>query len=89
MLLVNLVVGGAEGLTDNLIVTGLQTGCIKMWSAWDLSLIRELTGGHKAPVTAITFSNDYTQLISGDETGLVVCWSCKRPKEGFVGPMGL
>jgi WD40 repeat protein len=80
---------GIEGLASNVIVGGLQNGMIKLWSAWDLSLVRQLEGGHKAPVSAISFSADFTQLISGDESGLVVCWSCKKPREQFVGPMGI
>ena len=77
------------GTFTNIIVGGLTSGSLKVWSAWDLTLLKQLDGGHKSMVTAIAFSNDYTQLISGDENGLVVCWSVRKPRETFVGPMGV
>jgi len=78
---------GIEGQARNILVSGLQTGNIKIWDAWNLELLKQLDGGHNAPITSISFSSDWTQLISGDEVGLVVCWSCKNPKETYVGTM--
>ncbi len=73
---------GPVGVARNVVGGGLQSGGLKIWDAWDLTLIKQLEGGgHKDPVTALSFSADWTQIISGDETGLVVCWSCKKPRE--------
>jgi hypothetical protein len=80
---------GMEGVARNVIVGGLASGSIRIWNAWDLALLKQLDGGHKSPVSAVAFSADWTQLISGDETGLVVCWSCRKPREGYVGHMGI
>lgn len=76
-----------EGVCRNILVTGLITGGIKIFDANDLLLLRVLDGGHKSPVTAVALNSDHTQLISGDESGLLVCWSCKKPLT--VMPMGI
>jgi hypothetical protein len=71
---------GPEGLARNVIATGLQNGTIAIWNC-ELQLLVHLDGAHSSPVTALAFNIDYTQLISGDEAGFVVSWSCKKPRE--------
>jgi len=79
---------GMDGVARNILAAGLQNGQVKIWDAWNLSPLRQLEGGHKTAVTALAFSSDYTQLVSGDDSGLLVCWSAKKPREIYM-PMGL
>ncbi len=75
---------GMEGVCRNVIVGGLQSGNLRIWDTWDLTLLVQLEGGHKSPVTAIAISEDFMQLISGDESGLLVSWSSRKPRETLV-----
>lgn len=75
---------GCEGLARNIVAGGLKNGQIWIWDASDLRLLVKLQGGHTAPVTAIGFNNDFTQLVSGDEIGFVVSWSCRKPRELYT-----
>jgi len=79
---------GIEGIARNVVITGLKSGGIKIWDAWDLTLLRTLEDGHKTPVTALAITSDHTQLISADESGLLVCWSIRKPREAYL-PMGI
>eukprot|EP01132_Coremiostelium_polycephalum_P000959 gene959-1221_t len=66
-----------EGVSDNLLITGMESGNIILWNAWNLSKIRTLCSKLPAPITSLAVSKDHTQLISGDANGLLECWSTK------------
>ncbi|PRP88292.1 BEACH domain-containing protein [Planoprotostelium fungivorum] len=72
---------GFEGVVNNLLATGHMSGDIQLWDAENLKPVKVLSNGHTSPVTALLFSNDGLYMWSGDETGLLVCWSSKKPKE--------
>jgi len=76
--------GGMEGICRNVIVGGLLSGSFRIWDAWDLNFIVQLEGGHKSPIRAIAISSDCTQLISGDDSGLLVSWSSRKPREVLI-----
>ena len=42
-----------EGVFVNVIVGGLRNGIIRMWSSWDLSVIRELKCPLEAPISVV------------------------------------
>ncbi|EGG15238.1 BEACH domain-containing protein [Cavenderia fasciculata] len=68
-----------EGVVQNFIVTGMESGALILWDSTTLTKIRTLQSStnNKAPITAISVSKDHTQLISGDANGLLECWSTK------------
>ena len=68
-----------EGVCRNTVIGGFESGSIRVWDAWDLSFLCELKDGHASPVTALTFSDDFSALFSGDATGHVLTWTVKRP----------
>jgi len=76
---------GMEGVVQNLVITGHENGMIKVYSSWDLGLLATYAGSHHAPITALAMSKDSTQLISGDASGLSVCWSWKKPRNDKIG----
>lgn len=77
-----------EGVMKNVVVSGLKTGVIKIWDSWDLTLLHQLPDAHKSPVTALAVGSDQTQLFSGDESGWLVCWSTKKPRDSYL-PIGI
>jgi WD40 repeat protein len=77
---------GMEGVVQNLLITGHENGMIKIYSSWDLMHITTYFDCHRSPISALAISKDCTQLISGDTSGLSVCWSWKKPRDNsFVG----
>jgi len=75
---------GIEGVVQNVVITALETGSIKLWSTWDLSFVAVINTPHTSPITALAISDDSTQFISGDGNGLLVCSSCKKPRENYM-----
>eukprot|EP01133_Synstelium_polycarpum_P015258 gene15258-18064_t len=66
---------GIEGVVTNLLIVGMESGNIILFDSWDLTPLRKLHS--KSPITAIAVSRDHSQLIVGDSTGLLECWSTK------------
>jgi WD40 repeat protein len=75
---------GMEGVVQNLVITGHESGNIRLWSAWDLTLVMTIPQVHSAPVTAVALSKDATQIFSGDSMGVVMCSSSKKPRESYT-----
>jgi len=74
------------GLGRNVIITGHANGNINFWSAVDLKHLHVLHS-HKHKVTALSISPNNTQLISGDSSGLLICYHTEyienRPQLGL------
>ena len=75
---------GVEGVSNNVVVGGLDDGRLVAWSAWDLAVVAKYKA-HKAAVTAVCLSADGTELLSGDELGLIVVWAREKEKRGLFG----
>eukprot|EP01114_Cavostelium_apophysatum_P014246 TRINITY_DN3646_c0_g1_i2.p1 TRINITY_DN3646_c0_g1~~TRINITY_DN3646_c0_g1_i2.p1 ORF type:complete len:2996 (+),score=922.89 TRINITY_DN3646_c0_g1_i2:247-9234(+) len=73
---------GTEGVVRNLVIAGQENGHIKLFDAWDLTLLQTLEG-HRSAVNALGFTQDLTQLISGDDNGLLLCWSTRKPRDAY------
>ncbi|EGC29360.1 hypothetical protein DICPUDRAFT_159064 [Dictyostelium purpureum] len=75
-----------EGVNTNLLITGMQSGSIILWNAYNLQKIKVLHS-KGAPITALAVSKDNSQLISGDVNGLIECWS-SRSFDGYSSIVG-
>eukprot|EP00002_Diphylleia_rotans_P011722 TRINITY_DN2309_c0_g1_i1.p1 TRINITY_DN2309_c0_g1~~TRINITY_DN2309_c0_g1_i1.p1 ORF type:complete len:3326 (+),score=660.44 TRINITY_DN2309_c0_g1_i1:133-10110(+) len=69
---------GVEGIVENLIFTGHESGDILIWHSWDLAPLMQLNGAHTSPIISLCTSNDMKQLYSGDKTGKLVTWNCNK-----------
>lgn len=44
-----------EGLSINVIATGLSNGFVKLWSSWDLTPVREIKSDHLMPIRRFAY----------------------------------
>ncbi|XP_034950425.1 lysosomal-trafficking regulator [Chelonus insularis] len=65
-----------EGASVNVIATGLDNGVIRLWSSWDLRLIREIVNGGKdcGAIISITWSQDQHHLYAATDESIVLIW---------------
>ncbi|XP_034250095.1 lysosomal-trafficking regulator isoform X2 [Thrips palmi] len=64
-----------EGLSVNVIATGLFNGSIRLWSSWDLSPVREISSpGLTYPIISLTYSQDSQHLYASSSDGVVAIW---------------
>lgn len=64
-----------EGISVNVIATGLSNGAIRLWSTWDLSHIRDIAPDqHLYQVASLTFSEDSQRLFAVNTHGKLVVW---------------
>lgn len=64
-----------EGISVNVIATGLSNGAIRLWSTWDLRHIRDIAPDqHLFEVTSLTFSDDSQRLYAVNTNGKLVVW---------------
>lgn len=64
-----------EGLSVNVIATGLFNGTIRLWSSWDLSPVREISSpGLTYPIISVTYSQDSQHLYASSSDGVVAIW---------------
>ncbi|XP_058802324.1 lysosomal-trafficking regulator isoform X2 [Phymastichus coffea] len=64
-----------EGVSVNVVATGLDNGIIRLWSSWDLRLIREMaTGKGCGAIVAITWSHDQHHLYAATEDYTIIIW---------------
>ncbi|KAL7305380.1 hypothetical protein TKK_0002123 [Trichogramma kaykai] len=72
-----------EGVSVNVIATGLDNGMIRLWSSWDLRLVREISTGVKGTggIVAITWSSDQNHLYAATEDCTVFIWEGARKSD--------
>ncbi|XP_022782202.1 lysosomal-trafficking regulator-like isoform X2 [Stylophora pistillata] len=64
-----------EGISVNVIATGLSNGAIRLWSTWDLSQIRDIAPDqYLSQVASLTFSEDSQRLFAVNTNGKLVAW---------------
>ncbi|KAK9307869.1 hypothetical protein QLX08_001934 [Tetragonisca angustula] len=74
-----------EGVSVNVIATGLNNGVIRLWSSWDLRLIREIINDIKGcgAVIAIAWALDQHHLYAVTEDYTILIWEgSKRLSNG-------
>ncbi|XP_076629359.1 lysosomal-trafficking regulator mauve isoform X2 [Colletes latitarsis] len=74
-----------EGISVNVIATGLDNGVIRLWSSWDLRLVREIVNSTKGcgAVIAIAWAVDQHHLYAVTEDFTVLIWEgSKRLSNG-------
>jgi len=66
-----------NGVSDNVVVAGMDDGSVMLWESLDLHPIIKLSDDRfPAPVVAVHFSDDSaTTLITGMQDGSILCWS--------------
>ncbi|KAJ8668849.1 hypothetical protein QAD02_000108 [Eretmocerus hayati] len=70
----------SEGSSVNVIATGLENGVIRLWSSWDLRLVREIGSSSKGcgAIIAIAWSHDQHHLYAATEDCTVIIWEGAR-----------
>jgi len=64
-----------EGISVNVIATGMENGQIQFWSTWDLTPVSVIeTEKFTLPVTSVTFSADSQHLYATNSDGVLVIW---------------
>ncbi|XP_011343929.2 lysosomal-trafficking regulator isoform X3 [Ooceraea biroi] len=74
-----------EGVSVNVIATGLDNGVIRLWSSWDLRLVREITSNMKGcgAIIAVAWALDQHHLYAVTEDSTVLIWEgSKRLSNG-------
>ncbi|XP_032666117.1 lysosomal-trafficking regulator isoform X3 [Odontomachus brunneus] len=74
-----------EGVSVNVIATGLDNGIIRLWSSWDLQLIREITSSAKGcgAIIAVAWALDQHHLYAATEDSTILIWEgSKRLSSG-------
>ncbi|XP_063221149.1 lysosomal-trafficking regulator isoform X2 [Bacillus rossius redtenbacheri] len=69
-----------EGVSVNVVAVGLATGVIRLFSSWDLSLVRMISSIITHPIISLTYSHDAQHLYAAAADGLVVIWEASGPK---------
>ncbi|XP_076673285.1 lysosomal-trafficking regulator mauve isoform X3 [Andrena cerasifolii] len=76
-----------EGVSVNVIATGLDNGVIRLWSSWDLRLVREIVNGTKGcgAVIAMAWALDQHHFYAVTEDFTVLIWEgSKRLSNGIL-----
>lgn len=74
-----------EGVSVNVIATGLDNGVIRLWSSWDLKLVREIINGMKGcgAIIAIAWALDQHHFYAVTEDFTILIWEgSKRLSNG-------
>ncbi|KYN43656.1 Lysosomal-trafficking regulator [Trachymyrmex septentrionalis] len=74
-----------EGVSVNVIATGLDNGIIRLWSSWDLQLVREISNNVRGcgAIIAVAWSVDQHHLYAVTEDFTVLIWEgSKRLSNG-------
>ncbi|XP_054259566.1 lysosomal-trafficking regulator isoform X2 [Macrosteles quadrilineatus] len=76
-----------EGVSINVIATGMANGVIKLWSTWDLSAVGEIVvNSIEHPVIGLTYSHDSQHLYASTDNGSVIIWEGSAAKGGSKTP---
>ncbi|XP_043802414.1 lysosomal-trafficking regulator isoform X4 [Apis laboriosa] len=74
-----------EGVSVNVIATGLDNGVIRLWSSWNLKLVREIINGMKGygAIIAIAWALDQHHFYAVTEDFTILIWEgSKRLSNG-------
>lgn len=65
-----------EGVSVNVIATGLDNGVIRLWSSWDLRLVREIINDIKGcgAVIALAWAVDQHHLYAVTDDFTILIW---------------
>ncbi|XP_023246507.1 lysosomal-trafficking regulator [Copidosoma floridanum] len=64
-----------EGISVNVIATGLDNGIIRLWSSWDLRLVREISSGKGCGrIIGMTWSCDQHHFYASTSDCTVIIW---------------
>ncbi|XKL66859.1 hypothetical protein PGB90_010279 [Kerria lacca] len=64
-----------EGISVNVIATGLNNGVIRLWSTWDLSPVSDISNSViNSPIISLTYSYDSLHLYASVSNGNVFIW---------------
>ncbi|XP_078592182.1 lysosomal-trafficking regulator-like isoform X1 [Branchiostoma floridae x Branchiostoma japonicum] len=67
-----------EGISVNVVAAGLQDGSVRLWSTWDLSLVRDIKlEQFNKPIISLTFTHDAQHLYVSTIDGTVFAL-CKK-----------
>ncbi|KAK3604703.1 hypothetical protein CHS0354_008265 [Potamilus streckersoni] len=68
--------GAPEGISINVIVGGLSSGIIRIWSSWDLTPVRDLRQKDllSVPVISVAYTCDSQKLYISSCDGRVMLW---------------
>lgn len=62
-----------EGTGINVIATGYSDGIVRLWSSWDLTLVKEIHVGGKVDVVSLTYST-YQHLVVLTSDNIIQVW---------------
>lgn len=62
-----------EGTGINVIATGYADGIVRLWSSWDLTLVKEIHVGGKVDVVSLTYST-YQHLVVLTSDNIIQVW---------------
>ena len=65
-----------DGVNVNLLVGGLESGAVMIWTAWDLAPIRKVFDS-SVPILSVAISSDNSFFLTGNQKGEVVSWGKK------------
>lgn len=68
-----------EGINVNVVVGGMETGSIIIWSGWDMSPVRKVNDS-SSPILSLVISPDSSYFLSGNQKGELIAWG-KKPGE--------
>lgn len=73
-----------EGTGINVVATGYSDGIVRLWSSWDLTLVKEIHVGGKVNVISLTYST-YQHLVVLTSDNIIRVWESiglvgNRPK---------
>ncbi|XP_011866548.1 PREDICTED: lysosomal-trafficking regulator isoform X3 [Vollenhovia emeryi] len=74
-----------EGVSVNVVATGLDNGIIRLWSSWDLQLVREISSNARGcgAIIAVAWPLDQHHLYAVTEDSTVLIWEgSKRLSNG-------
>lgn len=70
-----------EGVNVNVVVGGLESGGIQIWSAWDLSPVRKILESSVSPIVSIAIGSEDSLLLASNRNGEVFAWGRKQERE--------
>uniref|UniRef100_A0A1B6DVR8 Lysosomal-trafficking regulator n=1 Tax=Clastoptera arizonana TaxID=38151 RepID=A0A1B6DVR8_9HEMI len=69
-----------EGVSVNVVATGMADGTIRLWSSWDLAPVGNIIASPLHPVISLTYSHDSQHLYATLSNGSVIIWEGSSTK---------